>query len=549
MTRCAADAESEAEAALNGGLPPTSPFALRRTLSVVEAKRETSTLPTDIVVKVHGTGVRPSYLQPWQVKSQTTWTGTGFILPGRRIMTNAHVVADSTVLQVTKQEDPQKFRASLICVAHDIDLALMGVEDESFWEGLPHAVFASDIPDLYSEVKAVGFPTGGATVCVTKGIVSRIDAQVYVHPRILGIGSYSRNSPGFVLILQIDAAINPGNSGGPAFDEHGRVIGIASSGLPNQQNVGFIIPSTIAKMFISEVDATSRWSGISECGVQLIELESKSMRRFLGMGDSNGVLVSDVAPLGALHELLREGDVLTHIDGLDVTNEGDIPFMVGGQKVFLSLDAVITMKAKGESTAFRILRDGVVMELNATLGPIPPLAPRFHAYDSIPDFVLIGGLVFTRGTVPLYREYLEARKKKSPYPYVADVQVWKYFDSYKEDRDHELVVLLTILTHDVNIGYGLGHVGILEAFNEQKVRSLHELARMYGQHMRKSNEGEEFLRFRTFQDERANKAERSVRPDIVLELAKVESADRDICATNRIPNVASAAMLPFLLGP
>merc|ERR1719230_1555647 len=108
---------------------------------------------------------------------------------------------------------------------------------------------------------------GGSTVCVTKGIVSRIDAQVYVHPIILGVQPGTRNSPGALLVLQIDAAINPGNSGGPAFDARGQVIGIASSGIPGQQNIGYIIPASIARMFVAEFTATGRWSGVSELGI------------------------------------------------------------------------------------------------------------------------------------------------------------------------------------------------------------------------------------------------------------------------------------------
>merc|ERR1712113_1008012 len=243
---------------------------------------------------------------------------------------------------------------------------------------------------------------------------------------------------------------------------------------------------------------------------------------------------------------MGEGDVLTHIDGLDVTNEGDIPFIVGEQKVFVSLDAVITMKAKGEPTTFRILRNGAAMEVNVTLGPIPPLAPRFHGYDSVPDFVLIGGLVFTRGTVPLKREYLLARNNKQQCPFIADSQVWNYFDAYKEDEEHELVVLLTILTHDVNIGYGLEHVGILDTFDEHKVRSLKELARLYGERMATPKEGDDFLRFRIMRDEHTSKKEQPERPDIVLEVANVEAADREICATNQIPDVASVTMVPHL---
>merc|ERR1719171_388008 len=87
-----------------------------------------------------------------------------------------------------------------------------------------------DYAELYSEVRAVGFPTGGNTICVTKGVVSRIDAQRYVHPMLKGL---DKGSEGVLPIIQIDAAINPGNSGGPAFDSVNSVVGVASSAVMN----------------------------------------------------------------------------------------------------------------------------------------------------------------------------------------------------------------------------------------------------------------------------------------------------------------------------
>jgi len=463
------------------------------------------------------------------------------LIEGRRILTNAHVVEDETVLQVQKQDNPKKFRAKVLCVAHDLDLAIIAVEEEGFWEDLLHAEFAEELPDLYSEVKAVGFPTGGATVCVTKGIVSRVDAQVYVHPRVLGLYAGAKNAAE-VLVLQIDAAINPGNSGGPAFDNKGKVVGIASSGLPSQQNVGYIIPSSIAQMLIAEFDATGTWSGISEPGFAWKSLESSDMRSLLGMEDETGVLVVDVAPLGALNGTLHKGDIITHIDGLDVTNEGNIPVSASGQKVFLDLNSQITKKQKGEKTELRVLRKGETMQIDACLGPIPSLAPRFHGYDAQPDYIVIGGLVFTRGSVPLKKQYYDRNPNQRP---PMDFEWMMRVKPFKEDADQEVVVLLTILEHDVNIGYGSGDLGVLSTFNEKKVRNLAELARLYGEAMRLGED--EFLRFSMDEPDEIKTTVEGI-PDIVLNRKKVEAADQQLCQTYQISDVVSAAMRPYFLG-
>ena len=152
----------------------------------------------------------------------------------------------------------------------------------------------------------------------------------------------TRNSSGNVLIYQIDAAINPGNSGGPTFDTHGHILGVSSSGMPGKQNVGYIIPSTIARLFLSEVMETKAWSGISELGFTIRPLENDGMREFLSMGDETGVLVESVAPLGALHGVLQAGDVLTAIDEFDVSNEAKIPIDVSGRACAASEHFVVS---------------------------------------------------------------------------------------------------------------------------------------------------------------------------------------------------------------
>ena len=102
---------------------------MAKLLHHLDPARSALAVCSDIVVKFHGTGVRPSYLSPWKVEGQKKWTGTGFILAQRLIMTNAHVVADATVLKVQKQDSPTKYRAVVLCIAHDLDLAIVQVEE------------------------------------------------------------------------------------------------------------------------------------------------------------------------------------------------------------------------------------------------------------------------------------------------------------------------------------------------------------------------------------------------------------------------------------
>lgn len=98
----------------------------------------------------------------WQMKPTTEKTGSGFILPDRKILTNAHVclsvnpevlmlllpqvIADHTFITVKKFGETQKYTAKVIGVGHDCDLALLAVTDDEFWADDTAALELGDIP-------------------------------------------------------------------------------------------------------------------------------------------------------------------------------------------------------------------------------------------------------------------------------------------------------------------------------------------------------------------------------------------------------------------
>ena len=138
----------------------------------------------------------------------------------------------------------------------------------------------------------------------------------------------------------------------------------------------------------------------THAGITWAPLVNESRRDFLQMGTATGILVTGIAPLSALHGQIEPADVLTHVDAKPVSNEGNCPFHLAGQKVtihphqppqlpptppqqvFVSWDALVTMKAKGEVTTLSVLRKGEKVEVKVSLKPIPPLAPRFDRYSA-----------------------------------------------------------------------------------------------------------------------------------------------------------------------
>jgi S1-C subfamily serine protease len=86
------------------------------------------------VVKIYTVYNTYDYDRPWQMKGQDSCSGSGTIIDGKRILTNAHVVADHTFIQVRKAGDAKRYTAEVEVVAHKSDLAILKVNDDSFYE-------------------------------------------------------------------------------------------------------------------------------------------------------------------------------------------------------------------------------------------------------------------------------------------------------------------------------------------------------------------------------------------------------------------------------
>ena len=133
----------------------------------------------DPVVKVYTVHSSQHPAMPWANKAQEESTGSGFSIrhDGQLcIVTNAHVVADATYVEVRKAGDAKKYVAVRKKVAHECDLATLHVEDQAFWEGVTPLAFGT-MPSLQDEVAVVGYPEGGEGVSITQGVVSRIEIQ------------------------------------------------------------------------------------------------------------------------------------------------------------------------------------------------------------------------------------------------------------------------------------------------------------------------------------------------------------------------------------
>lgn len=112
------------------------------------------------VVRIYCTHSEPNYAMPWQRQRQEFSTSSGFAISQRRILTNAHAVEHGTIIQVKKRQSEKKFLAKVVAIGHQCDLAVLEVEDDSFWSDMPALSFGP-LPNLLDEVAVIGYPVGG----------------------------------------------------------------------------------------------------------------------------------------------------------------------------------------------------------------------------------------------------------------------------------------------------------------------------------------------------------------------------------------------------
>ncbi|HDI02439.1 MAG TPA: trypsin-like serine protease [Ignisphaera sp.] len=235
--------------------------------------------------------------------------GSGFVIEKGYVVTNAHVVRDSSNVMVV-YSDGTKLRGSIVAVDPYRDLALVytGRVDIE-----PLVLGDSDSLSIGELVFAIGSPLGLAGPSVTMGIVSAVGRTIV------------DEKSGIVLedLIQTDAAINPGNSGGPLVNSEGRAIGIATAIIPYAQGIGFAIPINTVKKFIDQIRRYGKpiraWIGVY---VTPITRELASM---YSLPVEEGLLIVKVLPGSPAHEAgIRAGDIIVKAHGKTVKKPRDL---------------------------------------------------------------------------------------------------------------------------------------------------------------------------------------------------------------------------------
>ena len=267
--------------------------------------------------------------------------GSGVIIDkGGYILTNNHVVKDADEITV-KLANKKEYKSRVVGIDPKTDLAVIKVNAD---EDLPVAVLGdSDALKVGEWALAIGNPFG-LDHTVTVGVISATGRSD------VGIATYEN-------FIQTDASINPGNSGGPLLNIKGEVIGINTAIIASGQGIGFAIPINMAKKVIDDLikrgKVTRGWLGV---GIQPLTPE---LAKSLGLSLEEGVLINRVMPKSPAEAAgLKEGDVITSVDGKKITDSRQLQRMVAELEV-------------GRVIELGLLRDGKPLRVKLKVGELP----------------------------------------------------------------------------------------------------------------------------------------------------------------------------------
>ncbi len=411
------------------------------------------------VVHVFSTARNPDLMKPWAKSSPAEKSGSGVVIEGNRILTNAHVVLFASQIQVQGNQSGDKLSATLEYINPYIDLALLKLDDESFFKTRPPVVRSGGLPSLKEAVMAYGYPTGGDNLSITKGIVSRIEFTGYNYP-VSGIR------------IQIDAAINPGNSGGPAISGD-RMIGLAFSHLGNAQNIGYIIPNEEVELFLKDI-ADGKVDGKPGFYESWQTNENTALRSYLKLPEgAEGVLITQIDSQDPAFPL-KPWDLVTQIGAVKIDNQGMIK-LAGGLTVSFRYE--VQHAAREGMVPLTVLREGKPLEV---LVPAPNSRPSLipNRMGEYPRYFIIGPLVF--GAADRYSSAWTTGSShiSQGLAFVGHPMLTRLGDQPAFPGEELVYITSPFFPHKLSKGYGNPFGRVVEKLNGTPVKNLRHLVEL-----------------------------------------------------------------------
>ena len=252
-------------------------------------------------------------------------SGSGFIVSADGyIVTNNHVIdgASSVSVIVAGEKDPIK--AKIVGKDATTDIAVLKIDRTN----LTFVTLGdSDSLQVGELAVAIGNPFGELAGSVTVGVISALDREITINN-----ATYN--------LLQTDASINEGNSGGPLVNSYGEVVGVTNAKVSSGEGIGFAIPINDVKTVIEDLINNGFVSGRPVLGIGVVTVDQTTADQY---GWPLGAYIRQVDKNSAAEKAgLQVGDIITKMDGTDITSTEDVVKIKNAHKVGDSISVTVT---------------------------------------------------------------------------------------------------------------------------------------------------------------------------------------------------------------
>lgn len=261
------------------------------------------------------------------------------------IITNHHVIDGANNITVTLRDGTTSYNAALIGSDENNDIALLKVDAT----GLNPATFGDSSSLAVGDyVVAIGNPLGELGGTVTDGIISALAREVTIEDNNM-------------TLLQTNAQISPGNSGGGLFNANGELVGIvnAKDSATEVEGIAFAIPINNVLDIINDLMSYGYVTGQIDIGMQLTDINSNESAFYYGVNQTGCYVISVTRGSNAEQAGFRTGDLITKVNGTEVTSTNEVEAVLEDCKV-------------GDNVKFEIYRSGQTQELILTLAEYVP---------------------------------------------------------------------------------------------------------------------------------------------------------------------------------
>lgn len=410
------------------------------------------------VVKLYVTYQEYEAGSPWKKRDNKSRSGYACVLPSKRLLTTTDIIKDNTLIEAEKSSSGRYYTSRVEAVDYDVDLAVLSVDDESFFADLVPVEFDPDI-SVDQAVQFMVFGNSGQVRAMPGSIV-----QIMVDEYYLGMNDY--------LMFGATASFE-GRGGGwsePVFSA-GKLIGLTMT-YNSEKQYAKIIPASIILHFLDAIQ-NGRYAGFPHHGFWYTALRNPDFRNFIGLPPgAEGVYVRHIIPGGSADGVLEAGDVVTSIEGFRLDWDGNYRHPEWGKLDFR--DRISRHHYPGDVIELGIFRGGRALKKEMKLTRLDQshyLTPSICC-DERPKYLIVGGLVIQELTA----DYLKAWGEK--WQDTANKKLLYYYKYKVHDQEpgrKRIVFLNKVLPDDINASYqGMDNL-VISAVNGRDISTIEDV--------------------------------------------------------------------------